>query len=190
MALRPEDLSTAGRTLGGMAGFYDLVCSVGGLGTGFKRRIVELGELQRDHRVLDVGCGTGVLTRLAGEKAGKVTGIDAAPEMIVKARSKAERDGLDIEFQAALIEHIPYPEGHFDIVFSSLMIHHLPPDLQRNGLREVLRVLRAGGRLIVADFDRGGRLPALLEQAGFVDFRPRGKAWILGLVSLWEGKKG
>ncbi len=190
MARKPDDLRTAGRTLGSHARFYDLVCSLGGLGTGFKRRIVELGELQPDHRVLDVGCSTGVLTCLAGEKAGKVTGIDAAPEMILKARSNAERDGLDIEFQTALIEDIPYPEGHFDVAFSSLMIHHLPPDLQRSGLREVLRVLRAGGRFIVADFDRGGRLPALLEEAGFADVRPRGKAWLLGLISLWEGKKG
>jgi ubiquinone/menaquinone biosynthesis C-methylase UbiE len=173
-----------------MARFYDLVCSVGGLGTGFKRRIVDLGELKQSHRVLDVGCGTGVLTRLAKQKAGEVAGIDAAAEMIEVARSTSERDGLDIEFQAALIEDLPYPDGHFDVVFSSLMIHHLPPDLKLRGLREVLRVLKAGGRFIVADFDRGGSLPVLLEQTGFADIILRGKAWAFGLVSLWEGKKG
>jgi ubiquinone/menaquinone biosynthesis C-methylase UbiE len=70
------------------------------------------------------------------------------------------------------------------------MIHHLPPDLKLRGLREVLRVLKAGGRFIVADFDRGGSLPALLEQTGFADIILRGKAWAFGLVSLWEGKKG
>lgn len=189
MALEPDDLRTEGHRLGGMARVYDLVCSIGGLGTGFKRRIVELGELEQDHRVLDVGCGTGVLARLAKERAREVAGIDAAVEMIAAAQSKAERDGLDVEFQAALIEDLPYPDGHFDVVFSSLMIHHLPPDLKLRGLHEVLRVLKVGGRFVVADFDRGGRLPTLLEQTGFADIRSRGKAWVLGLVSLWEGKK-
>lgn len=189
MSGEPDDLKTEGRRLGGMAQFYDLVCSVGGLGARFKRRVVDLGELEQNHRVLDVGCGTGVLTRLAKEKAGEAAGIDAAEEMIAVARSNAARDGLDIEFRTALIEDLPYPDGHFDVVFSSLMVHHLPPDLKPRGLREVLRVLKAGGRFILADFDRGGSLPALLEQVGFVDTRPRGKAWLLGLVSLWEGRK-
>jgi ubiquinone/menaquinone biosynthesis C-methylase UbiE len=185
----PDELRTEGRRLGGMARVYDLVCSVGGLGTGFKRRIVELGGLERHHRVLDVGCGTGVLTRLAAERAGEVVGIDAAAKMIAAASSKAAQDGQRVQFEVALIEDLPYPDAHFDVVFSSLMIHHLPPALKLRGLQEVLRVLKAGGRFIVADFDRGGLLPMLLEEAGFSDVRTRGRAWVLGLVSLWEGGK-
>ena len=189
MAKNRGDLSTEGRTLGRMARVYDLVCTLGGLGTGFKRRIVELAQLKRDDRVLDVGCGTGVLTRLAGERAQEVAGIDAAPEMIAVARSKAEREGLDIDFRPALIEDLPYPDSHFDVVLSSLMVHHLPPAVKLSGLREVLRVLKTGGRFILVDFDRAGKLPGLLREAGFAEVRSLGKAWLLGIISLWEARR-
>jgi ubiquinone/menaquinone biosynthesis C-methylase UbiE len=189
VAKRTSDVETEGRTLGGMARVYDLVCTLGACGTGFKRRIVQLGHLKRDDRVLDVGCGTGVLTLLAREQAEEVAGIDAAPEMIAAAQSKAQRKGVNIDFRPALIEDLPYPDGHFDLVFSSLMVHHLPPAVKVSGLREVHRVLRAGGRFIVVDFDRRGRLPILLRDAGFTDVRSLGKTWLFNLVSRWEARK-
>jgi ubiquinone/menaquinone biosynthesis C-methylase UbiE len=127
--------------------------------------------------------------QLARERAQEVAGIDAAPEMIAVARSKAERKGIDIDFRPALIEDLPYPDGHFDVAFSSLMVHHLPPAVRLSGLREVLRVLKAGGRFILADFDRGGRLPTLLRQAGFTDVRSLGKTWLWGIVALWEARR-
>ncbi len=119
MAKKPSSVRTEGRTLGGMARVYDLVCTLAGLGTGFKRRIVEVAQLKPSDRVLDVGCGTGLLSRLASEQAGEVAGIDAAEGMIAVARSNAQRQGIDIDFRAALIEDLPYPDGHFDVVFSS-----------------------------------------------------------------------
>ncbi len=189
MAKKTEELNTEGHTLGRVARVYDLVCTLAGLGTGFKRRIVDLAELQPNDRVLDVGCGTGVLTRLARGQAQEVAGIDAAPEMVAVARSKAEREGMDIDFRPALIEDLPFPDNHFDVVLSSLMVHHLPPALKLSGLREVLRVLKSAGRFIVVDFDRRGRLPGLLREAGFTNVRSLGKAWLLGMVSLCEAKK-
>lgn len=189
MARKTDDLRTEGRTLGRMARVYDLVCTLGGLGAGFKRRIVELAQLEWNDRVLDVGCGTGVLARLARERAREVAGIDAAPQMIAVARSRADREGIDVDFRPALIEDLPYPESHFDVVFSTLMVHHLPPALKLSGMREVLRVLKAGGRFILVDFDRGGRLPVLLQQAGFTDVRSLGKTWLFGIISLWEARR-
>jgi ubiquinone/menaquinone biosynthesis C-methylase UbiE len=189
VAKKTGHLTTEGRTLGRMARVYDLVCALGGLGTGFKRRIVNLAQLERDNRVLDVGCGTGVLTRLARERAREVAGIDAAPEMIAIARSKAEREGVDIDFRPALIEDLPYPDTHFDVVFSSLMLHHLPPAVKLTGLREVLRVLKAGGRFILVDFDRRGKLSTLLREAGFTGVRSLGRTWLFGIICLLEARR-
>jgi len=187
---KSEDLKTEGITLGYMARFYDLICTLGGLGTGFKRRIVRLAKLTPEEWVLDVGCGTGVLTRLAAQQAAEAVGIDAAPEMIEVARAKAARQGLRVDFRVALIEAIPFPDAHFDVAFSTLMIHHLPPEVKRTGLREVLRVLKPGGRLLVADFDREGQLGGLLREAGFAEVKALGRAWLLGRIAFWEARKG
>ena len=72
-------------------------------------------------------------------------GIDASLEMIEVAKKKSGRVGADIDFRVALIEAIPFPDASFDLVTSSLMIHHLPPDLKLTGLTEVHRVLEPGG---------------------------------------------
>ncbi len=184
-----NELKTEGITMSRWAHFYDLVCIVGGLGTGFKRRIVRLANLTPEERVLDVGCGTGVLTRLAAEQAAEAVGIDAAPEMIAVAKAKAAKQGAKVDFRAALIEALPFPDAHFDVAFSTLMIHHLPPALKRTGLREVLRVLKPGGRFLVADFDPPGKLGDLLREVGIAEVKALGRAWLFGRVSIWEARK-
>jgi ubiquinone/menaquinone biosynthesis C-methylase UbiE len=191
---KSDALRTEGITMGRWARFYDLICTVGGLGTGFKRRIVRLAKLTPEERVLDVCCGTGVLTCLAAQQAAGAVGIDGAPEMIDVARAKAARQGLAVDFRVALIEAIPFPDGHFDVAFTTLIIHCLPPAVLRAGLRDVLRVLKPGGRLLVADFDREGQLGGLLREVGFGEVKPLGKAWLLaallfGRVALWEARK-
>jgi ubiquinone/menaquinone biosynthesis C-methylase UbiE len=106
--------------------------------------------------VLDVGCGTGEVALLAKTrtKEGKVYGIDPAPEMIAVARNKAAHKKLDIDFRVGVIESLPFPDSSIDVVTSSLMMHHLPDDLKSRGLAEIYRVLKPGGRLLIADFMR------------------------------------
>ena len=140
------------------AGYYDFVTNFMLLGhAGMLRQMTVDGALiQPGDSVLDVGCGTGEITLRAKTRAGSgsVYGIDPAPEMIEVARKKAARKNLDIDFRVGVIEALPFPDSSLDVVTSSLMMHHLPDDLKKRGLAEIYRVLKPGGRLLIADFMR------------------------------------
>jgi len=123
-----------------------------------RRHSIKMAALKPGQRVLDVGCGPGSLTIPAARKvgrAGHAAGIDASPEMIAVASRKAKKQGLDIDFRVAPVESLPFEDGEFDVVLSSLMLHHLPDDLKAQGLAEILRVLKPGGRLIAIDLAGG-----------------------------------
>lgn len=176
------------------ATFYDGFTTLMTLGQIRRLRAltVEQALLRSGEKVLDVGCGTGGVTipvKLQVGKTGAVAGIDPAPEMIAVAEQKAKRAGIEIDFRVGVIESLPYPDGTFDAVTSSLMMHHLPESLQVKGLAEIWRVLKPGGRLLVADMMRPDTsffrrvftslamhhglkfgvedLPAMLKTAGF-----------------------
>lgn len=140
------------------ASYYDAAVNLTTLGHARRLRRVTVDQalIKPGESVLDVGCGTGEVTLLAKTraKAGKVYGIDPAPEMIAAARKKAGHKGLDIEFRVGVIESLPFPDASIDVVTSSLMMHHLPEDLKARGLTEIYRVLKPGGRLLIADFMR------------------------------------
>jgi ubiquinone/menaquinone biosynthesis C-methylase UbiE len=140
------------------APYYDFVTNLMTLGHArrLRRLTVDNALIKPGDSVLDVGCGTGEVTLLAKTraKADKVYGIDPAPEMITVARRKATRKKLDIDFRVGVIESLPFPDSSIDVVTSSLMMHHLPEDLKVRGLAEIYRVLKPGGRLLIADFMR------------------------------------
>lgn len=119
--------------------------------------LIAAASVQPGQRVLDVGCGTGYFARLLAQAVGPeglVVGIDASPEMITYASRKAGR-ARNCQFQVGTAESLDFPAEHFDVVVSSLMMHDLPEDLQVPALREMRRVLRPGGKLLVAD----GQIP-------------------------------
>ncbi len=152
--------ATEGVTMQGWSRFYDLLLKVLSFGKEgkFRMTILDQAQLAPGESVLDVGCGTGTLALAAKERAGPsgvVQGIDATPGMIDVARRKAGKAGVDIEFQVGLIEEIPFPDGTFDLVLSSLMLHHLPEELQRKGLEEIGRVIKPGGRFVAVDVAGG-----------------------------------
>jgi ubiquinone/menaquinone biosynthesis C-methylase UbiE len=122
-----------------------------------RRRTINLARIRPGEQALDVGCGTGTLAievqRHVGG-AGGVVGVDPGIRQIARARAKAARRKLPINFQIGVIERLDFPDQTFDVVFSTLMMHHLSDSLKRQGLAEIVRVLKPDGRLIIADFIR------------------------------------
>ncbi len=186
---------TSGRTLH-WAGRYDIMSVLLGMGVNSSnsRMVVELAQIKPGDSVLDVACGTGNLTLTAKAYAGadaKVHGIDASPEMIEVARKKTARSKYKVVFDVGLIEKLDFPDGTFDVVISRLAIHHLPDDLKPKAFAEILRVLKPGGHLLIADFSQPSNhvmghltavivgnhmmqtnvwgLPEMLKKAGFVE---------------------
>ena len=129
------------------------------LGRGVKiwQVMLDMAGLKPGSRVLDVGCGPGSLALKAKERVGSegvVAGIDASAEMIEVAQEKAQRAGVEIDFRLEAVEKLPFADQSFDAVLSSLMMHHLPDDLKRQGLAEIQRILKPGGCLVIMDFKR------------------------------------
>lgn len=150
---------TAGITLDHAAPLYDWLAPLMTLGSEHRlhRQVVARLALDRPAAVLDVGCGTGTLTRqiydaLPADAPRRVCGVDAAEAMIAVANKKAgARPGL--AFAAALAEELPYPDGSFDRVLSTFFFHHLNYGLKVKSLAEIARVLRPGGQAAILDVD-------------------------------------
>jgi SAM-dependent methyltransferase len=124
-------------------------------------------------RVLEVGCGPGRLSiRLARQHGIDVIGLDLDPAMIERARANADSAGTrgprGPSFVVGDVASLPFPDGSFDVVVSTLSMHHWADPMA--GLAEIGRVLRPGGRALVWDVRPGFRpfhahLPDPLEQA-------------------------
>jgi ubiquinone/menaquinone biosynthesis C-methylase UbiE len=99
--------------------------------------------------VLDVGCGTGFLALLLAELGHTVTGIDLAPRMIDRARTKAREADLDVDFRVGDAVQIDAPDQAYELVIARHVIWNLPDPA--TGVAEWLRVLRPGGRLALIE---------------------------------------
>jgi ubiquinone/menaquinone biosynthesis C-methylase UbiE len=130
-------------------------------------RLLSLGRIGRAHeemaewgaregaRVLDIGCGTGLLALACARRQARVTGIDSSPAMLEVARQKVREAGLAdavilLEMSAMDLDE-KLEAGSFDAIVSSLMFSELSEDEQRFVLRQCYRLLVDGGRLIIGD---------------------------------------
>ena len=156
------------------------------------RELLEVLSPVDGEHILEVGCGTGNLTmQIAGSVSAEVTGVDPAGQMVVTAGRKAV-DGA--RFSTAIAEALPFADDSFDAVVSSISAHHWTS--ARAGTAEIGRVVRRGGRVVIADIQELGPvlkglraigrvskdhhhgwaatdLGDLLHRAGFEDVRAR-----------------
>lgn len=164
----------------------------------FKAQVLGRAGLRPGEDVLDLGCGTGTLAlaALESQPTARITGLDADPEVLAKARRKAGDAGVDLTLDEGFSTDLPYEPGRFDVVLSTLFFHHLGDEAKSQTAAEILRVLRPGGRVVVGDLGRAqdpvmrlvvlgtvqlldgfattsanvaGRLPGILSDAGLRD---------------------
>lgn len=130
------------------------------LGSLFRHIADDVADVVPDSaRVLEVGCGPGHLSiQLARRHGLDVTGLDLDPTMIERARKNVDRSGGDHhrpEFRVGDVASLLYPDGSFDLVISTLSMHHWADPTA--SLAEIDRVLRPGGRVLIWDFRPGMR---------------------------------
>ncbi|MCV7378853.1 SAM-dependent methyltransferase [Mycobacterium alsense] len=169
---------------------YDLLSRLLGMG-GVHERLIAQAELAGCRRILEIGCGTGNLIIRAKREHPEVeaAGCDPDPRALEWARRKdGGRSG--IRFEQGYAERLPYADGEFDRVLSSMMLHHIDPGARAAAAEEIFRVLRPGGRLHLVDIggdaatdggvvtrlirrnhhvagNLGDAIPRLLNAAGF-----------------------
>jgi ubiquinone/menaquinone biosynthesis C-methylase UbiE len=121
-------------------------------------------HLKRGLNVLDVACGTGNLAIPAARAGATVTGIDIAPNLLKKARTRAASEKLDIRFNEGDAEDLPIKTGAFDVVVSMFGTMFAPlPDVVAG---ELARVCRAGGRIALASWTPSGFLGEVFRVTG------------------------
>jgi len=171
-----------------------------------------MGDLS-NKKVLDVGSGTGTMSILM-KKAypmADVTGLDGDPQILEIARGKARNLGLRIQFDQGMSFDLPYPDESFDIVLTSMMLHHLTRDHKQKTAQQMYRILRPGGGLFGADFgvprssfgkaispltrrfervaeNVDGFLPVMFKAAGFKDYQETNR-YLFGSIALFQGSK-
>ena len=117
---------------------------------------LNLLRLSPGERVLDIGCGSGVVTREIARRVapdGVVVGADYSPALLTVARERANDAGVggNIEWRQADCRNLPFPDASFDVVLAATVLAHVPE--AERAIPEMVRVTRHGGQVAVFDFD-------------------------------------
>ncbi|HEX5241719.1 MAG TPA: class I SAM-dependent methyltransferase [Tepidisphaeraceae bacterium] len=176
------------------------ICAISGLHASLRGKFVVWQELldglalRGDEQVLDIGCGRGAVLLAVAKRLphGKAVGIDIwrkadqSGNSIEATRRNAVAEGVAdrIELQTADMTALPFEDGSFDLVVSSLAIHNVKgKENRRKAIAEAVRVLRPGGRLLIADIWSTALYCAELEATGMRDVTRRRLGWRMS----WSG---
>jgi arsenite methyltransferase len=157
-------------------------------------------NLGGDEQVLDLGCGRGMVLLMVASllPKGRAIGIDLwrtgdqSGNAASVTRHNAELEGVAerIELHTADMRDLPFADDSFDIVLSSLAIHNIPGHAGREkALGEAVRVLKPGGRIIIADFRETHRYVASLRELGMADVAHRILGWRFWYGGPWTATK-
>jgi ubiquinone/menaquinone biosynthesis C-methylase UbiE len=126
--------------------------------------LAEAADIRAGERVLDVAAGNGNATLAAARRFAEVTSTDYVPALLDKGRARAEAEGLQVDFRVADAENLPFEDGSFDAVLSTFGAM-FTPDHTRPA-REMLRVVRSGGRIGLANWTPEGFIGQLFKVIG------------------------
>lgn len=145
---------------------YDMMARLLGMKHVYATLIAQ-AELEGCGRVLEIGCGTGNLTTRVKRAYPGIDIVGCDPDPIALTRAGRKARGLSgIRLDQGYAQRLPYADGEFDRVLSSMMLHHLDGDAKTSAAAEAFRVLRPGGRLHLVDLTRDATAQ-LLRSAGF-----------------------
>jgi ubiquinone/menaquinone biosynthesis C-methylase UbiE len=141
------------------------------------RHILSAANITAQDRVLDLGCGLGNILIALGERidfAHPPAGVDVSPDLIRIGQREIAQAGLGgrISLQVAPATRLPFEEGAFDVVLTSHVLKHLDDEALLTSFREVVRVLRPGGRLLLWEFEKSSRSALLFWSARLTGLPP------------------
>jgi SAM-dependent methyltransferase len=146
--------------------------------------LAEAADVRSGERVLDVAAGNGNATLAAARRHADVTSTDYVPELLEKGRLRAEAENLDVRFEVADAEALPYKDGSFDVVLSTYGVMFAPD--QARAASELIRVVRPGGRIGMANWTPEGLIGRLFKIVGAHVAPPAG----LRSPSFWGTEAG
>ncbi|NQV92026.1 class I SAM-dependent methyltransferase [Candidatus Woesearchaeota archaeon] len=168
---------------------FDSLLSLFGLGKKYRDFVLKHIEITNPNaKVLDAGCGTGTLAMELLQKHPGIhfNGVDADEKILTIARKKTSK----IKFSKAFLQKLPFEDDSFDIIYSSLVFHHIPSKDKVKSMKEIYRVLKSDGYFLLSDFGKPkniflavfswftmffeegydnyhGKIPLMLKEAGF-----------------------
>ena len=191
---------------------YDLWSALLGFGREYRQFVKSALNLSnRQRRVLDVGCGTGtLLIDLKKEYPENIFfGIDPDSKILAIAVRKACKAGGKVDFKQSFAQKLPFASSSIDVVYSSLVFHHLSHEIKKRTLIEIRRVLKKNGIFMLSDFGKPrhhgisfpwfahtfehgtdnyqGKLSLLIKEAGFHSVKKQGT--YPHDIEIWKARK-
>jgi arsenite methyltransferase len=169
---------------------------------GLRDQLLDSLDLKGEEKILDAGCGRGLMVIGAAKrlKSGKATGVDVWDAAVLsgnssdaaKANAKIEGVADKVRFETGDIRKLVYPEKSYDVAISAMAIHNFGDrDSRDKAVREMWRVVKPGGRLLILDILHVGEYASVLREAGAEDVTvaSHGFLWCLPTKSVRAAKK-